>query len=45
MVWKDLALMRLAYPARVQIDSQMRLMTHMGTMAYLGCASGARVQG
>jgi hypothetical protein len=29
-LWKDAALMRLAYPARVQIDSQMRLMTHMG---------------
>lgn len=40
-LWKDAALMRLAYPARVQIDSQMRLMTHMGTMAYLGGALGA----
>jgi hypothetical protein len=45
-LWKDSALMRLAYPVRVQIDSQMRLMTHMGTLAYLGAVgSGLKAEG
>jgi hypothetical protein len=45
-VWKDSALMRLAYVARVQIDSQMRLMTHMGALSYLGAAtSGLKAEG
>jgi hypothetical protein len=45
-LWKDSALMRLAYPARVQIDSQMRLMTHMGTLGYLGAVgSGLKAEG
>jgi hypothetical protein len=39
--WKDLALMRLAYPARVQIDSQMRLMTHMASTAFMSTVPGA----
>jgi hypothetical protein len=39
--WKDLALMRLAYPARVQIDSQMRLATHMASTAFMSTVPGA----
>jgi hypothetical protein len=39
--WKDMALMRLAYPARVQIDSQMRLMTHMASTAFMSTVPGA----
>ena len=34
-VWKDAALMRFAYPARVQVDSQLRLMTHIGVLPYM----------
>lgn len=34
--WKDTALMRVAYPLRIQTDSQLRQMVHMETMQYLG---------
>jgi hypothetical protein len=33
--WKDAALMRLAYPARIQMDTQARTLTHLGMMQYL----------
>ena len=33
-VWKDSALMRVAYPVRVQIDTQLRVMAHLGMMKY-----------
>jgi hypothetical protein len=42
--WKDLALFRPAYPLRVQVDTQMRLMTAMGALPYLKQLPGA-VQG
>ena len=34
--WKDAMLFRGAYPARVQMDSQMRLGVYMGVLPYLG---------
>lgn len=37
-LWKDAALLRLAYPMRVQIDTQGRLITHMGMMQYMAFA-------
>jgi hypothetical protein len=40
-VWKDAALFRLAYPLRVQIDTQGRLITHMGMMQYLAMAKSS----
>jgi hypothetical protein len=33
--WKDLALMRGAYPIRIQADTQMRLMASMSKMQYM----------
>lgn len=33
--WKDLMLMRGAYPLRIQVDTQMRLMAHMGLLQYM----------
>ena len=33
-VWKDMALMRPAYPIRIQVDSQMRVMAHLGMMKW-----------
>ena len=42
--WKDSALMRLAYPTRVQVDSQMRLMAYMGSAAYIAQAPAAMRQ-
>lgn len=35
-IWKTSALARLAYPIRVQTDSQLRQMAHMETMAFIG---------
>ena len=34
-IWKDSVLFRLAYPIRVQVDTQMRLMSYMGALAYM----------
>ena len=39
--WKDLALFRPAYPLRVQVDTQARLMTAMGALPYLQSLPGA----
>ncbi len=40
-LWKFGALFRLAYPARVQVDSQMRLMAHLGAAQWaLGFGKG-----
>lgn len=39
--WKDLALFRPAYPLRVQVDTQMRLMASMGALPYLKQLPGA----
>jgi hypothetical protein len=33
--WKDTALMRLAYPVRIQVDTQMRLLSHLGMLQYM----------
>lgn len=33
--WKDLALMRGAYPLRVQMDTQGRMMSYLGAMQYM----------
>ena len=33
--WKDSALMRLAYPVRIQVDTQMRLLSHLGALQYM----------
>lgn len=33
--WKDLMLMRGAYPLRIQIDTQMRLMAYLGLTQYM----------
>lgn len=33
--WKDAALFRLAYPARIQVDTQARTMAHLGMMQYM----------
>lgn len=38
-LWKFSALLRLAYPVRVQVDSQLRLMAHLGVLPYLGMAA------
>jgi hypothetical protein len=35
-VWKDNVLFRLAYPARIQVDTQGRQMVYMGALGYLG---------
>lgn len=46
-LWKTSALFRVAYPFRIQTDSQLRLMAHMGAMAYMSSLkvrSGARVR-
>lgn len=34
--WKDSMLFRAAYPARVQMDSQMRLGSYLGVLPYIG---------
>lgn len=34
--WKDSMLFRAAYPARVQMDSQLRLGAYLGVLPYLG---------
>lgn len=34
-LWKDAALMRLAYPMRIQADTQARTMVHLGMMQYI----------
>jgi hypothetical protein len=34
-LWKDAALMRLAYPVRIQMDTQARTLVHLGMMQYL----------
>jgi hypothetical protein len=34
-LWKTSALIRLAYPLRIQTDSQLRLMAHMGAASYM----------
>lgn len=41
-LWKDAALMRLAYPVRIQVDSQLRTMAHIGMMKWFldGKATG-----
>jgi hypothetical protein len=45
-LWKDAALMRLAYPVRVQIDSQMRLGAHIASLAFVGhAAAGLKAEG
>ncbi|PVU81317.1 hypothetical protein DDP54_15560 (plasmid) [Cellulomonas sp. WB94] len=38
-LWKFAALFRLAYPARVQIDSQARLMSYLGPLQYMATAA------
>lgn len=40
-IWKTAALGRLAYPLRVQTDSQFRQMAHMEMMTYLGTRKAA----
>ena len=37
-VWKDAQLFRLAYPMRIQVDTQMRLMASLGALQYLASA-------
>jgi hypothetical protein len=45
-LWKDSALMRLAYPMRIQIDSQLRMAVHMDTLSHLGAlGSGLKAEG
>lgn len=38
-LWKDLALFRAAYPMRIQVDSQLRLMAGLGVQQWLLSAS------
>lgn len=37
-IWKDAQLFRLAYPMRVQVDTQMRLMASLGALQYVASA-------
>lgn len=39
-LWKDNVLFRLAYPIRVQVDTQARQMAYMGALSYLASRGG-----